>query len=338
MKEKKYLDLSGFSFTGKSAYNNVFAEFSGFDAHAFDVEFDLVRTKDGILDLHTALIENWSPVRSSEAIRAFGSVIDAYRGDGSFIQRLTKIGRRYDQRFPGFFDESNAYVNDLIDASWVGEWPFAFERFGRVEVSFRKILFSLGLKRAFEAKVFLSAPSEEYFISRTKAYLNAILTAEVPSDCNTVVMNNVLEPFNPLPSMRFFSNIKSIVIDRDPRDIYLAAWDYTNKDGSKGWRATLGNDVEDFVQRFKAYRKHVSEDTNPDLLRVSFEDLVINYEDTLQKLYAFLNVDASIHEQKGRCFVPEVSSRGVGLWKKNERKEDIVYIYEQLHDYCKYFD
>ena len=35
----KYIDLSGYSFTGKGAYNHLFSEFSTFHTHPYGFEF-----------------------------------------------------------------------------------------------------------------------------------------------------------------------------------------------------------------------------------------------------------------------------------------------------------
>jgi len=330
----KYIDLSGYSFTGKSAFNNLFAEFSGVDAHAFDFEFDIVRTKDGIADLFSALVENWSPVRSSEAIRCFKKVVKSYGGNKTLQDRLLSQGRHYDAQFPGFSKASESYINDLIDESWRGQWPYAFERTSSMQICSRKLLYNLGFKRIFESTVYLASPSKDYFISRTQAYLEEVLFSRVKQE-KTVVMNNVLEPFNPMRSMSFFSDIKSIIIDRDPRDIYLAAWDYTNTDGSKGWRATLGKDVQGFVRRFVLYRQNIEASLCENVMRISFEDLVLDYDATLKKLFEFLEVDASVHENKKRYFDPDISIQGVERWKSTSRKDDVDYIYQNLKEYCK---
>lgn len=336
MKKFNYLDLSGYSFSGKSAYNNLIAEFENFHTHAFDFEFDLLRTKDGILDLYITLIQNWSPIRSSEAIRNFKIVINAYGGNKSFYDKLTKHGRHYDYYFPDFTKYSQKYIDDLIDATWKGQWPFAFEKSLISKIFLYKIIQKLGYKNIFEEEVFLSSPSKDFFINRTKQYLEEILTSNISVGTKFIVMNNVFEPFNPNLSMQFFDNVKSIVIDRDPRDIYLSALAYDNKDGSKGWKATIGKNVDDYIQRFKAYRMHVVENEDSNILRINFEDLVLNYEETLNKLFIFLEEDKSIHKYPKKYFNPEVSKKGVGMWKNvnGQLKKDIDKIYSELKEYC----
>lgn len=335
-KNFRYLDLSGYSFTGKSAYNNLIAEFEGFNAHAFDFEFDLLRTKDGIVDLYIALVQNWSPIRSSEAIRNFKQIIKAYGGNKSFCDKFTKIGRHYDYFFPNFTQVSQQYIDDLIAATWKGQWPFAFEKSSTLKIVLYKIIKKIGYNNIFEEEVFLSSPSKVFFINRTKQYLNEILASNMPSTSRTIVMNNVFEPFNPSLSMQFFDNVKSIIIDRDPRDIYLAALAYENKDGSKGWRATTGKNVDDFIQRFKSYRMHIVVNEDNNILRLTFEDLILKYEETLNKLFDFLGEDKSIHKYPRKYFNPDVSKKGVGMWKNvdGELKKDVEKIYFELKEYC----
>jgi hypothetical protein len=334
LKKVEFLDLSGYSFTGKSAFNDLFCEFKSFHTQAYNFEFDLLRTKDGILDLYFSLIEHWSPVRSAESIRQFQNVINAYKGNYTFLDRLLTTGRHYDYKFPGFTEESEAYLKDLVDSLWHGQWPYAFEKKNKFDILRLKILYNLGFKNIFESEVYLSAPSKEFFIQRTNQYLYNVLTSNIEVDTSVVVMNNVFEPFNPLLSMQFFDNAKSIIIDRDPRDIYLAAWEYVNSDGSKGWRATLGKNVEDFVIRFKKYRNKTSkEDKN--VLKVNFEDLVLDYDKTLKKLYDFLQINDSLHIHKQKYFKPSSSSKGIQMWKNTHRKKEIEYISKNLSEYCR---
>jgi hypothetical protein len=107
LKKIKVIDLSGYSFSGKSAVYDLLSEFEGYGNHGKEFEFDLIRTSNGILDLYNQLVLNWSPVRSSEAIRAFNDLIVSYGGDGSLISRLTRSGRHYDKLFPDFTKASN---------------------------------------------------------------------------------------------------------------------------------------------------------------------------------------------------------------------------------------
>lgn len=336
-KKYKYIDLSGYAFTGKGAYNNLFAEFRGYHTHPYDFEFDIVRTQNGILDLYISLVQEWSPIRSCESIRNFKKLIKSYGGNKTFLDRLMTNGRHYDSAFKNFTKLSNQYIDNLVDSSWKGQWPFAFEKMPKFQIFIYKVLFNIGHKTIFEDNIYLSVPKEDKFIELTREYLNDILSSNVSSNVSTIVMNNVFESFTPLKSMKFFHQAKSIVIDRDPRDIYLSLLDHTNLDGSKGFKVALGSDIQGFIQRFKLYRDRVDYKNNENILRVTFEDLVLKYDMTLETIFNFLDEDESIHINKKKYFDPEISKKGVGMWKNvdGQLKKDIKKIQVELKEYCK---
>ena len=99
LKKYQVIDLSGYSFSGKSAYFDLLCEFEGYNYHSREFEFELIRISDGILDLYNALVENWSPVRSSEAIRKFKRLIKVFGGNDKFSSRLLGRGYKYDYYF-----------------------------------------------------------------------------------------------------------------------------------------------------------------------------------------------------------------------------------------------
>lgn len=330
----KIIDLSGYSFTGKAAFTDLLSEFKGFHVHQKDFEFDLLRIPNGIIDLSIALTDEWSPVRSSEVIRGFKQIIKAYGGRKRILDKLTTSGRHYNAVFPNFVSTSNKYIESLIDSSWVGLWPYAIDKTPLIRMCLYKILYKLGYKLIFEKEIYLSAPSKEEFIAKTKKYLTLILTSNIDPGDSTVVTNNAFEPFNPSKSMQFFDNCKSIVIDRNPIDIYLSACNYKNKDGSNGWKPTLGKNVEDFVKRFKLYRKKNNNKNSEKILRVNFEDLVLDYENTVNLILNFLDEDNSIHVFKKKLFDPEISKINVGMPIQSNRKAEVEYIRKELKQYC----
>ena len=173
-KSFKVIDLSGYSFSGKSAVYDLLSEFNGCRQHGKNFEFELLRVQNGILDLYNDLVKNWSPVRSSEAIRSFNKLVKAYRGGNSVSSRLTRMGHKYDMFFPGFTSLSLEYVKTLTIATWKSEWPFAFDTCSMEEIFFRKVLFRLGYTSIFETDVFLSRFEKKEFIDITKKYLNQL--------------------------------------------------------------------------------------------------------------------------------------------------------------------
>ena len=128
------LDLSGFSFSGKSALSDLLREVKGIQVPSSEVEFDLIRTSGGIMSLHNDLVDCWSPVRSSESIRRFKRLVKVFSGSGKGCDKLFKPGFNYDLQYPGFSEMASEYLNSLVEAQWTGEWPYAYENIGGFEV------------------------------------------------------------------------------------------------------------------------------------------------------------------------------------------------------------
>jgi len=326
-KSIKVVELSGYSFSGKSAVYDLLSEFEGYGNHGdFEFEFDLMRVSNGILDLYNKLVLNWSPIRSSEAIRAFNDLIVSYGGDGSLASRLTKNGRHYDKFFPGFTKTSNNYINQLTLATWKSEWPFLYKSDDILTTILKKVLFRLGYKKIFKKTVYLSRFEEREFVDITKNYLNTLFVNSVSSGDKAIILNNAFEPFKPSVSHQFFNNVKSIVVDRDPRDTYLSALNHS------AGNAIIGGNVKIFVQRFKIYRNNL--ENTPKTLRINFESLVLDYEATLDVIYTHLEENCSVHTMKGTTFNPGSSSNNVGMWKTSKNQEDMNYIAKYLEEFC----
>ena len=331
----KTIDLSGYSFSGKSAVYDFLSEFDGYQCHSKEFEFDLLRVPGGILDLENALIHNWSPVRSSEAIRRFKKLIKTYGGTDSYLSRLSSIGYQYDKFFPGFTSLSEEYIDSLISTSWGSEWPFALNDLPVLTVFYKKLLSKAGVSNAFEFDVYLSRPTEDEFLDLTRSFLSKLLSGPGADKPKNILLNNSFEPFYPLRSHRYFSNPKSIIVDRDPRDIYISALQQGVVGKVNVGRAAIGSSVDDYIQRFKAYRLSNYNDHN-NILKLNFESLVTDYESTKSKIIKFLGEDETVHVRPGESFDPSVSINGVGQWKKvtGSLASQINTIYSELNEYC----
>ena len=70
------------------------------------------------------------------------------------------------------------------------------------------------------------------------------------------------------------------------------------------------------------------------VLRINFEDLILQYDDTKKTVFDFLDIDGSDHVNKFKYFDPNVSNNNVGVWKKYKNQDDINKIYKELKEYC----
>jgi hypothetical protein len=331
----KVIDLSGYSFSGKSAVYDLLQEFVGYRMHGKEVEFDLLRSSGGLLDLRNSLVEQWSPIRSSEAIRRFTRLIDNLGGNGRGLARLTTLGTHYEKQFPGFESHSRHFLETLCVAQWDSSWPFAYFEAGPLEIFWRKLLARLLRRDTMRSRVFLARPDAVQFQKATRTYMRGIFSSHAQAGCRALVLNNAFEPFAPQDCISLFDDARCIVVDRDPRDIYLSARRNGRVGNADVGRSVTGDSVDDFIARFRLYRSgEVSDD--PRVLRLRFESLVEEYETTLERILDFLGESRQVHVGKGRHFRPQESVRSVRQWldATPTEREAVQRIEQQLSSYC----
>lgn len=333
-KQYRYLDLSGYMFSGKHALNLLIEELEGFSTHQWDLEFNLLRLQDGIMDLEKALVEDWSIIRANSAIRRFKKLVKKLDGTyGKFPYKLFHFHSDYYQTKFGYkFSElSNEYINNLIISSWHSEWPYSLYDMCEFEAFSRKIKKRLWDKEtAFENEFHLI--DGENFYKCTKEYLIKLLSSYdgVQSDTTTLVTNNAFEPFSAHRGLRYFDNAKSIIVRRDPRDMYVTACSHSKLYS----KISHGNSIENFIKRFEIQERNTDKTPHKDIMFLQYEELILDHDKTKNKIFNFLEIDESIHTKKNQYLKPEESKKFIGIYKNFENQKDIQLIEDRLKNYC----
>lgn len=324
----QFLDLSGYGFSGKHAMIDLIREVDGYHVEDFKFEFVLFRIQGGLLDLRTALVDDWSPIRSSAAISRFKKVIKRVGTKNSYLDPrtwMTAVGFNYDRHYAGrFLKISESYVQKLIEFSWTAPWPYAAVDWSGGEMFLRKLGAKLHIRGAYASEQFFSCPAD--FDEITRDYVAEMLSVNVSDQFRTIVMHNGFEPFNPYRSLHFFDAVKCIIVDRDPRDNYVAGL----------WYVPTRLPVDLFIKRYRAYRQtaeHYNKHS-PQVMRVRFEDLVLNYETVVPDVFRFLGVDLSMHARPKQYFDPEISRKNIGIWRKHPDQDAVARIGKELASYC----
>lgn len=331
-KSYKFLDLSGYMFSGKHALNLLIRELEGFAVPEFDIEFNLLRIQDGINDLEKNLVDDWSIIRSNSAITRFKKLIQKLDGTYSrFPHRLFSFhSDYYNTMFNNKFTElSNRYIDELVSAKWSAEWPYPLYDMCDIEAFTRKIKKRFN-STAYENEFHLIDGSN--FYTATKHYLNDLLSnfEAVNHTTETIVMNNAFEPFNSARSLRYFDNAKCIIVRRDPRDMYV-----TGTTHSKLYsKISHGNNVDNFIKRFLMQENNTNITPHKDIMFLQYEDLILDYEMTVNKILTFLEIDKNKHVHKGNYLKPEESKKFIGLYKNHQNQKEIKMIEKALSQYC----
>jgi hypothetical protein len=344
--QTNFIIVSGYNMTGKTVITDLLKEFNEFNVPAHTAEFNLLRIQGGLLDLFNALEEDWSPIRSDAAIRRFKKVVLKLGTKASFKKPLSLFianGMNYNNYFNNnFFDISNRYINSLIDYTYNIEWPYLSIENGPMNQLFDRIKSRLYKKRVFTKVIYGSIQNN--FVQNTRNYIDELFNSFSLETTRTFVLHNAVEPFNPTRGLNLFNNAKIIIVHRDPRDIYASNFVRNHVfspsfEVARHWDLKIGltsaDNIHTFIKRQKAQYdrvKLINDDER--ILRLSFEQIVMNYEDTIKNICNFLNINKNQHIYKGQFFKPELSKKNIGLWKHMKDQTNILLIEKELNKYC----
>jgi hypothetical protein len=306
-------------------------------------ELRLLYDPDCISDLECHLIENPHRQNTSNAIVRFKKFIDFNSN------RLTNY--HYEQMCDGHFREiSYDYIRAIsefcyracshIDIYNKGFFPWVLNRV------YQKIIFSLydRIPPRFlpfsvigNQKLYAGTFDRSKFLEATRHYMGQILSYMNPSDKDTIIIDQLLPPTNIERYARYLPSdyeLKTFVVERDPRDLYVTC-KYLIKTNIIPCQSP---DV--FCQWFLWTRRQCQLQPDSDAwMRVRFEDLIYDYENTRQKIIRFCGLEGRACSKKGQIFNPYLSLNNTQVWYRYPKSlKEVEYIQEHLKDYCYNFD
>lgn len=324
--------VCGYGYTGCGAVYSLIEEYEktfvlpGNGAAEFVVPY----TPDGIEDLKYHLCDN--PVK--------GTACDAaiYR-----FKLMCKDLKRSHDRFTNnrFFEISDEYLNSLIQIKWKAVRQFEYERQPGNFRMYKKYL--INIIRTFMGKRgikfngfplvdrYLSIKPDD-FVEKSKKYVMNLIGFH---DEKVVLLNQPFAVNNPECSMKYFEDPYCIIVDRDPRDLYVMA---KHVYGTQALFIPTDN-VENFIMYFKKIREIDLEQENPRVIRIQFEDLIYKYENTVKKIENFLKNKLGEHLRYRKIFNPEFSLKNTCIFNMfEEDKDDIKKIEDSLGPWLYNFD
>lgn len=318
--------------TGSSAVMDMLAEFETDVQSLGEYEYRLIQDPDGISDLEYNIVENNHRHNSSYAIKRFKK----------FISSLTGFGYAEGYKIFGnaLTDLTNEYINGITELEVFNWWHRDRLDKGRLYSYVDRIyslmhrLSDLKSEKRYSMlknreKAYYTDISEHEFLIRTRRYLDQLFAVANRKNKPFMMVDQLVPPTNIGRYTRYFNDIRVIVVDRDPRDLYLLekyVW---------GWGIIPTDSVEDFVKWFKITRNpryQVTDDQN--VLRVRFEDMVYKYDETRERIIEFVGIPIESKANKRTLFNPEVSVKNTNLSVRYPEEEtNIKYIEKELNGY-----
>lgn len=333
----KLITCASYYGTGSSAVTDLINECD--NVHFLgDYEFRFVQDPDGICDLEYNLVLNNHRHNSGYALKRYEKNVKFLNGN-----RLIKKYNRY------FGDQwiklSKKYIRDLVDLEYKGYWHQDVRDKGRLVYYSERVINRIMHALPFGDKernysIFMnrytnyaSYPGDRFY-QITQQYIDALFEVTNTDHKEIVMVDQLVPPSNTFHYLHFFSDIKVICVERDPRDLYILEQKY--------WNGTIiPHDVYDYCKWYRATRKHKEfENDDPGrILRIQFEDLIYHYDKIVPKILMFCDIDISHHILPKSRLIPERSINNTKLFNKHqEYGKEVKVIESELTEYLYKFN
>ncbi len=330
---------AGYSGSGSSAIVHLLSEYSCCTLGNFGkYEHVLFYIPDGLFDLEDRLLLNNSIHMSDGAIKRFYWAMRRLNDNdfGWFGGYKKKYGIQ-------FMEIVEDFIRELIQYTQIGYWSddFKFRKAvkGVIKDTAKWILKKPIKKfghiidcRGNDNAIQYSFVSPEEFYTAAKKFVKNYCELINPDRDKTMVVDQLLLPHNLYRLNNYFEKdeIRVIVVDRDPRDLFVLS-KYVWPKIISGCEIIFPADADQFVGFFKRTRNSVRNYANDNILDIKFEDLVYNYDVAVAQIEQFLGLDRKTHTNMKKNFIPEQSKKNTQNFRINrDWEQEIDHIRKEL--------
>ena len=335
MKPPTIIGTTGFGESGSSAVTNILEEFECVSTVIGGATFECKFFSNNLFQLETALRNE---LFVNVAVKEMLYQAKLASNDQFYI---TNFGKDF------FFNSTMEYIK-TITGSWLGGMyserdahlipQDEIENFKRTRCLFNNIYKdNYELYEQYYWKPSFQAFTEQYygkfddeFYKKTKSYTSKIFMP-IAQNKRFVLVDALFRPESVIHELNWFSNAKCLIVDRDPRDLYVINKVYKGEPYLPTWT------VETYISWFKTYRNcnKRNAEYSDTILQLKFEALIYNYEESLTKIKKFLNLKDSEHTKKGQVFIPEKSQTNTQVFRKYPQySKDVEKIEKELPEFC----
>lgn len=329
---------TGYMGSGSSAITDLVSEFKDCQNEHKSYEFVMLHCPNGLFDLEDKLLMGNNAIRSDEAIRGFELQMNKlYDKKFWWVGNYKKIiGHNFKQitqkyikniqqfNYPGYW-----YMHEEVDAKMFFKLLIRkpFKILTSNKLKFKKVLkYNDGMRISFI--------KDKDFYKYSHDYIYSIIE-ELSRGKKNLILDQFVLPFNLFRIDNYFDDrLKVIVVERDPRDVFIInkyIWP------ERGITVPIPTEVESFCEFYQKMRESEKKCNSNKVLRVKFEDLVYNYDKELERIMKFLNFTSKDHTNKKGRFDPNISIKNTQLFRKEEYREEIEIIESRLQRYLYNF-
>lgn len=323
------IGATGYGATGSSVITDFLREFE--DVQVFDdFEFSFPYRVDGLQDLEYHVMKQYSKNLSGDA--AVKRFLEASRYIYTPLLHKPCSPERYMQIVHKFIDS-------IVQVKFKG-----MESVDLISGNIFSNIIKLGMKKKiipmlierWTGRASYIWPNREMYVcikpenfyDAAQTYIEDIIVSMGADLSKPVVLDQPFEGNAPEQSMKFFKAPKAIVIDRDPRDLYLEV----KRKGFREGRFFPHEDVKAFTEYYRRLHTQMPKEDGERIIIIRFEDMMYKYEYSVDRIIKFCGLKN--HVQKRRFFNPDRSINNTQLIRRfPEEQENIEYIEAHLPEF-----
>lgn len=329
----KIIVPTGYMGSGSSAMTDLVSEYAGYEAKKGTFEYVFLHCPNGLFDLEDKLLLGNTALRSDEAIRSFQREMKKL-----YEKKYYWVGHYKEIIGPQFMEAVDQFINELVmyrsDFYWYVQEDTSAKMI--VQLIVKRLVEMITLhhvklkKPLLYPQVWLSYPTEDEFYQAAHHFIYQILDAVGHKDDN-IILDQLLLPHNLHRVDRYFDDdLFVFVVDRDPRDVFII-----NKYIWTAQNAVVPYETDPlrFCEQYKRIRASEKMASSEKVHRFHFEDLIYQYEQSVERLESILGLQKKDHLRPKTSFKPEVSINNTQLFLNPKYQAEAKVIEAELKDY-----
>lgn len=331
----QYIVCASYFATGSSAVTDLIGEYENVALPKGGLEWRFLQDPDGVRALEYYVIENNHRHNTSHAIKRF-------------IKMCKLTQKKWYSHSIGddFINAAREYVDNITELKSETVWLYDnFEKPIAQKVLSKLFYVVVHTWNRFHRKKvcdnllgythemgYYTNISREEFYQHTRQFISHVFKRFQDSDF--VMVDQLLPPTNTADYFRYFEdNIKVIIVERDPRDLWLLLKKVYDE------RVTPRR-LDEWCKWYEITRRHRNTEKFDEerVMLIHFEDLIYKYEDTVARLERFIGLDPSMHREIKKKFDPARSVVNTNIAQRMpEFADEVAYIEKNLPQYLYQF-
>lgn len=340
----KSVAITGYCGTGSSAFVDLLKEYNTTDIGKFpDGNYEQIFLYDvnGVFDTVDRLINANNLHNSNAIINQFrAEMLKLHNSDfGWFGGYKYLCGDAFINIIEDFISDITSF---RLNVNWYGTYDKKVYSIDRMIKDFIKLILGKRYdKHNFGKKTLMISNNRNEFsyadptilkMATQKLIVNYL---DIFFDSDKIaVLDHLLMPQDAKRLEDYTPNdLKMIIVDRDIRDLFIYSkyiWDKEWGDG-----IYFPTDVYEYIEFIKQFRATEKKIDSGRLLRVQFEDLVYNYNKTVNETEQFVGLNSNDHNNKFKSFDPNKSIKNTQVFNiDSEWKKEADIILKALPHLC----